>query len=112
MPSSSRSPCALTLTAAAFAALIFAHTSIWAQQPSSAAAHHEVLPLVQIRATRLPDAPQAPATSQAPTLSLALADWLGPAPTNEQAWSQSVVSGEALNNANRLEDALALVPGV
>jgi len=111
MPSSSRPKHTLTpTTAAALAALICSHTLAMAQQAQPNAAE-AALPDVQIKATRLAEPSQS--TKLPPnSLSPALADWLGPTPTDQQAWSQSVVGSEALKHANRLEDALALVPGV
>jgi iron complex outermembrane receptor protein len=111
MPSSSRPKHTLTPTAAAaLAALICGHTLAMAQQVQPNAAE-AALPDIQIKATRLTE--PSPSQALAPkALSLALADWLGPTTGDQQAWSQSVVGSEELTHANRLEDALALVPGV
>jgi iron complex outermembrane recepter protein len=79
------------------------HTSALGQMPQPATTMSEV----RIKATRLP-----PALGEAKPLSPALADWLGPVTPDQQAWSQSVIDSEELTHANRLEDALALVPGV
>jgi iron complex outermembrane receptor protein len=110
MPSSSRPKHSLTPTAAALSALICGHTLAMAQQVQPNAAE-AALPDIQIKATRLTE--PSPSQTLAPkALSPALADWLGPTRTDQQAWSQSVVGSEELTHANRLEDALALVPGV
>ncbi len=70
------------------------------------------------QATQVVGLPEVKVTAKAaalhdtqPTLSPALADWLGPVRLDQQAWSQSVLTDEVLLHVNRLEDALAMVPG-